>query len=81
MTRSSTWASPANAAITIIYIDGQYRGLYNTAERSGRYGASYFGGNKEEHDTIAILRPGHHFDGCGSMAAGLAPEPAKAGLI
>jgi hypothetical protein len=38
-----------------LYIDGQYWGLYNTAERpEASYGATYFGGNKEDYDVIKV---------------------------
>ena len=38
-----------------LYINGQYWGLYNTDERpDAAYGASYFGGRKEEYDTIKV---------------------------
>lgn len=38
-----------------LYIDGQYWGLYNTDERpEAAYAASYFGGNKEDYDTIKV---------------------------
>jgi hypothetical protein len=38
-----------------LYIDGQYWGLYNTAERpEAAYGESYFGGNKDDYDVIKV---------------------------
>ncbi len=38
-----------------LYINGQYWGLYNTAERpEAAYAASYFGGSKDEYDTIKV---------------------------
>src|SRR6266568_3593112 len=38
-----------------LYINGQYWGLYNTDERAeAAYGASYFGGNKEEYDVVKV---------------------------
>jgi hypothetical protein len=38
-----------------LYIDGQYWGLFNTDERpEAAYGASYFGGNKEDYDVIKV---------------------------
>ena len=38
-----------------LYINGQYWGLYNTAERfEAAYGASYFGGDKSQYDTIKV---------------------------
>src|ERR1051326_1921734 len=38
-----------------LYINGQYWGLYNTDERAeASYGASYFGGNKEDYDVIKV---------------------------
>ncbi len=36
-----------------VYINGQYWGLYQTQERSeAAFGASYFGGDREEYDTV-----------------------------
>ena len=36
-----------------LFINGQYWGLYNTCERiKASFGKSYFGGNKEEYDSI-----------------------------
>ena len=38
-----------------LYINGQYWGLYNTAERpEAAYGESYFGGNKEDYDVVKV---------------------------
>lgn len=38
-----------------LYINGQYWGLYNTCERpEASYGASYFGGRKEDYDVIKV---------------------------
>jgi hypothetical protein len=38
-----------------LYINGQYWGLFNTAERpEASYGASYFGGDKEDYDVIKV---------------------------
>ncbi len=38
-----------------LYINGQYWGLYQTQERSeAAYGASYFGGERQEYDTIKV---------------------------
>jgi hypothetical protein len=38
-----------------LFINGQYWGLYNTCERAeASYGASYFGGNKEDYDVIKV---------------------------
>ncbi|MBI3415686.1 MAG: lamin tail domain-containing protein [Verrucomicrobia bacterium] len=38
-----------------LYINGQYWGLYNTCERpEASYGATYFGGNKEDYDVIKV---------------------------
>jgi hypothetical protein len=38
-----------------LYINGQYWGLYNTAERpEAAYAASYYGGTKDEYDTIKV---------------------------
>ena len=38
-----------------LYINGQYWGLYNTDERpEASYGATYFGGNKEDYDVIKV---------------------------
>ena len=38
-----------------LYINGEYWGLYNTAERpEASYGESYFGGNKEDYDVIKV---------------------------
>src|SRR6266545_929315 len=38
-----------------LYINGQYWGLYNTAERpEASYGESYFGGNKEDYDVVKV---------------------------
>ena len=38
-----------------LYINGQYWGLYNTAERpEASFGATYFGGNKEDYDVIKV---------------------------
>lgn len=38
-----------------LYIDGQYWGLYETEERpEANYGASYFGGNKDNYDVIKV---------------------------
>ena len=38
-----------------LYINGQYWGLYNTAERpEAAYGESYFGGRKEDYDVIKV---------------------------
>src|SRR5262245_20943063 len=36
-----------------LYINGQYWGLYDTCERTeASFGATYFGGNKEDYDVI-----------------------------
>jgi len=38
-----------------LYINGQYWGLFNTCERpEASYGATYFGGNKEDYDVIKV---------------------------
>ncbi|MBN2474242.1 MAG: lamin tail domain-containing protein [Pirellulales bacterium] len=38
-----------------LYIDGQYWGLYQTQERAeAAYGESYFGGDRDEYDTIKV---------------------------
>ena len=38
-----------------LYINGEYWGLYNTAERpEASYGAAYFGGNKDDYDVIKV---------------------------
>jgi hypothetical protein len=38
-----------------LYINGQYWGLYNTCERpEASYGASYYGGTKEDYDVIKV---------------------------
>jgi hypothetical protein len=38
-----------------LYINGGYWGLYNTAERpEASYGATYFGGNKEDYDVVKV---------------------------
>jgi hypothetical protein len=38
-----------------LYIDGQYWGLYNTAERpEAAYAASYYGGTKDQYDVIKV---------------------------
>ncbi len=38
-----------------LYINGQYWGLYNTDERpEAAYAATYFGGNREDYDTIKV---------------------------
>src|ERR1051326_2811385 len=38
-----------------LYINGQYWGLYNTAERpEAAYAASYFGGPKDQYDVIKV---------------------------
>ena len=38
-----------------LYINGQYWGLFNTAERpEASYGASYFGGETEDYDVIKV---------------------------
>ncbi|MSU19810.1 MAG: hypothetical protein EXS30_00255 [Pedosphaera sp.] len=38
-----------------LYINGVYWGLYNTCERpEASYGATYFGGNKEDFDVIKV---------------------------
>ncbi len=38
-----------------LYINGQYWGLYNTDERpEASWGASYFGGNREDYDVIKV---------------------------
>jgi hypothetical protein len=38
-----------------LYINGMYWGLYNTVERpEASYGASYYGGNKEDYDVIKV---------------------------
>ncbi|HIG26361.1 MAG TPA: hypothetical protein EYQ50_00620 [Verrucomicrobiales bacterium] len=38
-----------------LYINGHYWGLYDTCERpEASYGASYFGGEKEEYDVIKV---------------------------
>ena len=38
-----------------LFINGQYWGIYNTCERpEASYGASYFGGNKEDFDVIKV---------------------------
>ncbi len=38
-----------------LYINGQYWGLYNTAERpEASFGASYFGGNDADYDVVKV---------------------------
>jgi hypothetical protein len=38
-----------------LYLNGQYWGLYDTAERpEAAYGASYFGGNKDDYDVVKV---------------------------
>jgi hypothetical protein len=38
-----------------LYINGTYWGLYETQERSeASFGASYFGGNREDYDVIKV---------------------------
>ncbi|MSU35419.1 MAG: hypothetical protein EXS36_09950 [Pedosphaera sp.] len=38
-----------------LYINGQYWGIYNTCERpEASYGATYFGGQKEDYDVIKV---------------------------
>jgi len=38
-----------------LYINGQYWGLFNTAERpEASYGESYFGGRKEDYDVVKV---------------------------
>jgi hypothetical protein len=38
-----------------LYINGQYWGLFNTDERpEASFGATYFGGNKEDYDVIKV---------------------------
>jgi hypothetical protein len=38
-----------------LYIDGEYWGLFNTDERpEASFGATYFGGNKEDYDVIKV---------------------------
>jgi hypothetical protein len=38
-----------------LYIDGEYWGLYNTAERpEASYASSYYGGNPEDYDVIKV---------------------------
>ncbi len=38
-----------------LYINGQYWGLFNTDERpEASYGATYFGGNKEDYDVVKV---------------------------
>jgi hypothetical protein len=38
-----------------LYINGEYWGLYNTDERpEASYGATYFGGSKEDYDTVKV---------------------------
>lgn len=40
-----------------LYINGQYWGLYNTAERpEANYGETYFGGKEEDYDVIKVDR-------------------------
>ena len=40
-----------------LYINGQYWGIYNSAERpEASYGASYFGGKEEDYDVIKVDR-------------------------
>lgn len=41
-----------------LYINGQYWGIYQTQERSeASFGASYFGGEREEYDTVKAAGP------------------------
>ncbi len=38
-----------------LYLNGQYWGLYNTDERpEANFGATYFGGSKDDYDTIKV---------------------------
>ncbi len=38
-----------------LYINGQYWGLFNTAERpEASYGETYYGGNKEDYDVVKV---------------------------
>lgn len=54
-----------------LYINGQYWGLFNTAERpEASYGATYLGGRKEDYDTIKVeAGPYSVFATDGTMAA------------
>jgi hypothetical protein len=41
-----------------LYINGQYWGIYETQERSeAAFGASYFGGDRDEYDTVKAAGP------------------------
>ncbi len=42
-----------------LYLNGQYWGLFQTQERSeAQYGATYFGGDNDEYDTIKVAPDG-----------------------
>ena len=42
-----------------LYLNGMYWGLYQTEERpESHYGASYFGGNKDDYDVIKVNSEG-----------------------
>ncbi len=43
-----------------LYINGEYWGLYNTEERpEASFGANYYGGNKDDYDTIKVDTNGY----------------------
>ncbi|PYI89528.1 MAG: hypothetical protein DME26_01030, partial [Verrucomicrobia bacterium] len=53
-----------------LYINGQYWGLYNTCERpEAAYGATYYGGNKDDYDAIKVTDGYNIFATDGDMAA------------
>ncbi|MBN2474814.1 MAG: lamin tail domain-containing protein [Pirellulales bacterium] len=66
-----------------LYINGQYWGLYQTQERSeAAYGSSYFGGERENWDTVKVTTDGYVIHATdGSLAAWQdAWNQARAGL-
>jgi len=55
-----------------LYLNGQYWGLFNTCERpEASYGATYFGGSKDEYDVIKVAPDNGYtiFATDGSLAA------------
>lgn len=62
-----------------LYINGQYWGLYNTCERpEASYGASYFGGAKEDYDALKI--PGGFAFGGGGGQRRESPFPTDGNI-